>query len=92
MAHWEMGNQELPNDFRLTGAGLESELPAFVEHITNINPAMAKVFLKHLSILKEASTEEARRAARASFNSSAKADLLARLAESKEREVSLATS
>ena len=69
MAHWEMGNQELPNDFRLTGAGLESELPAFVEHITNINPAMAKVFLKHLSILKEASTEEARRAARASFNS-----------------------
>lgn len=76
----------MSNDFRLTGSGLESELPTFVEHMSNINPAMAEVFSKHVSVLRAASTEETRRTARTRFNSAVRAELLAGLAAPQERE------
>lgn len=81
-----MESNELPNSFKLTGSGLESELPAFIEHLTAIDPIMAQVFSKHLPHLKDAATDDLRRAARATFNAAVRADLFEKLAESEERQ------
>lgn len=69
-------------DFKLTGSGLESELPAFIRHMAETDPAMADLFSSLASTLTDVSTDEERRTARASFNSKMKTALLAGLTAS----------
>lgn len=74
----------MTTNLELGGSGLESELPAFIRHMTQTDPAMAALLESLLPTLTNVSTEDERRAARASFNSKAKATLLASLTDSEE--------
>lgn len=67
----------MPDDLKLSGSGLETELPEFLSHLASAQPRLAAIFTQHLPILREASTDDTRRVARAQFNSAVKASLLA---------------
>lgn len=66
----------MSDDFTLSGAGLETELPQFLAHLASSQPSLAAVFSEHVEILREASSDEVRRSARAQFNAAVKDSLL----------------
>jgi hypothetical protein len=67
--------EETLTNFELTGDDLGLDLDRFLDEMKSRDPQMGDILARHAQILKTASTDEARKQARLTFNSAVRVDL-----------------